>query len=49
MKLNYTKCKKCGNILDPNEAIEHNGNDYCIDHYEELIQDEQDKELEGTL
>ena len=43
--MDYTNCIKCGILLDPEtEAVYHNGEPYCFDHYEEIIAEEQDEE-----
>jgi hypothetical protein len=43
----YVKCCKCGKILDPDtEALEHDSKDYCLEHFEEAVQEEQDKDYQ---
>lgn len=46
--MHYVHCIKCGIILDlETEAIEYKREYYCLDHYEEVIQEEQEKEVDN--
>lgn len=44
MQAKYTKCATCGRLIDiEDEAVEYKGKDYCFDHYEEIVQEDQDR------
>lgn len=43
----YVKCATCSRIIDlDTEAVAHKGKHYCFDHYEDLITEEQNEELD---